>query len=119
GVVLLLTGLYWKIIPPMVQQWYQDENYSHGFIVPLIAGYFLYTRWDELKNAPVNPSKAGLAVILFGLLQLLAGWLGTEYFTMRSSLIVILAGLVLYLFGTGVFRIALLSIAYLFFMIPI
>jgi exosortase D (VPLPA-CTERM-specific) len=119
GVVLLLSALYWKIVPPMVQQWYQDENYSHGFIVPIIAGYFLYTRWDELKNTPVTRWNAGLAVILLGLLQLLAGWLGTEYFSMRSSLIVILAGLVLYLFGTGVFRTALLSIAYLFFMIPI
>jgi exosortase D (VPLPA-CTERM-specific) len=116
---LLLTGLYWKIVPPMVQQWYQDENYSHGFIVPLVAGYFLYTRWDELKDLPVTRWNAGLAVILFGLMQLLIGWLGTEYFSMRSSLIVILAGTVLYLFGTGVFRIALLSIAYLFFMIPI
>jgi exosortase D (VPLPA-CTERM-specific) len=119
GTVLLLTGLYWKIVPPMVQQWYQDENYSHGFIVPLVAGYFLYSRWDELKNSPVTCWNAGLAVVLFGLVQLLAGWLGTEYFSMRSSLIVILAGVVLYLFGTGVFRIALLSIAYLFFMIPI
>jgi len=50
---------------------------------------------------------------------LLIGWLGTEYFSMRSSLIVILAGLVLYLFGSAVFRISLLSLAYLFFMIPI
>ena len=119
GMVLLLAALYWKILPPMVQQWYQDENYSHGFIVPIVAGYFLYTRWDELKNTTVTRWNAGLAVILFGLVQLLAGWLGTEYFSMRSSLIVILAGVVLYLFGTGVFRVALLSLAYLFFMIPI
>jgi exosortase D (VPLPA-CTERM-specific) len=118
-IILLLCGLYYQIIPPMVQQWYHDENYSHGFIVPLIAGYFLYTRWDELKDTTVIPRNVGLLVILFGLFQLLVGWLGTEYFSMRSSLIVILAGLVLYLFGTAVFRIALLSIAYLFFMIPI
>jgi exosortase D (VPLPA-CTERM-specific) len=119
GVVLLLCALYWKIVPPMVQQWYQDENYSHGFIVPLIAGYFLYTRWDQLKDAPVTRCNAGLALVLFGLLELMIGWLGTEYFSMRSSLIVILAGLVLFLFGKGVFRIALVSLAYLFFMIPV
>jgi len=119
GLLLLLFVLYAKIIPPMVQQWYQDENYSHGFIVPLIAGYFLYTRWDELKDAQVNPSKIGLAVIIFGLCQLLVAWLGVEYFTMRSSLIVLLAGLVLYFFGRNVFRIVTLPLAYLFFMIPI
>lgn len=50
GVVLLLCALYWKVVPGMVQQWSQDENYSHGFIVPLISAYFVYIRWDELKN---------------------------------------------------------------------
>jgi exosortase D (VPLPA-CTERM-specific) len=119
GVVLLLCALYWKIVPPMVLQWYQDENYSHGFIVPFISGYFLYTSWGELKDAPVTRCNAGLALVLFGLLELMVGWLGTEYFSMRSSLIVILAGLVLYLFGRGVFKLTLLPVAYLFFMVPI
>lgn len=117
--LLLLAVLYWRVIPPMVQQWYQDENYSHGFIVPFIAGYFLYTRWSELKHARVSPYGAGLAVIIFALCQLLVAWLGVEYFTMRSSLIVLLAGLVLYFFGTGVFRMVSFPIAYLFFMVPI
>jgi len=34
----------------------------------------------------------GLLVIVWGVFQLLAAWLGTEYFTMRTSLIVLLAG---------------------------
>lgn len=119
GVVLLLCALYWKVVPGMVQQWSQDENYSHGFIVPLISAYFVYIRWDELKNTRAVAWNGGLIVIVLGLLALLAGWLGTEYFTMRSSLVIVLAGLVLYLFGRGVFKAALLPIAYLFFMIPI
>jgi exosortase D (VPLPA-CTERM-specific) len=119
AVGLLLCGLYWKVVPLMAQQWYLDENYSHGFIVPLIAGYFLYTRWSELKETPVTRCNAGIALVLYGIFQLMLGWLGTEYFSMRSSLVVTLAGLVLFLFGTKVFRITLLSLCYLFFMIPI
>lgn len=119
GLLFLLGVLYAKIFPSMVLQWHQDENYSHGFIVPLIAGYFLYTRWDKLKDVPVTRWNAGLMVVLCGLVQLLIGWLGTEYFSMRSSFIVILAGLVLYLCGTAAFRIVLLPIAYLLFMVPI
>lgn len=119
GLLLLLITLYVKIVPEMVQQWYQDENYSHGFLVPLIAGYFLYTRWSDLKDAPATCWKYGLIVISFGTLQLLIGWLGSEYFTMRSSLIVLLAGIILFFFGTAVFRIVTLPIAYLFFMVPI
>ncbi len=119
GLLLLLFALYIKIVPEMVMQWYQDENYSHGFLVPLIAGYFLYTRWTELRDAPVIPWNAGLLVIVLGLVQLLIGWLGSEYFTMRSSMIVLLAGLILSFFGSTVFRVLSLPLGYLFFMVPI
>jgi exosortase len=116
---VLLTVLYANIVPDMVMQWYQDDNYSHGFIVPIIAGYFIYTRREELMAAEVNPWTPGLILIVAGIIQLLVAWLGVEYFTMRSSLIVIIAGLVLYFFGKKVFSIALLPICYLIFMVPL
>lgn len=119
GLLILLMVLYAKILPDMVMDWYKDENYSHGFLVPLIAGYFIYIRREELKDAPIIPWWPGLIVIVYALLQLLIGWLGTEYFTMRSSLIVLLAGIVLCFLGIAVFKIMVFPISYLFFMVPI
>lgn len=119
ALLLLLVALYAKVVPEMVQQWYQDENYSHGFLVPLIAGYFFYNRWSEISVTPAVPWKPGFLLIIFGLFQLLIGWLGTEYFTMRSSLIVLLAGLVLSFFGPKLFHAITLPIGYLLFMVPI
>lgn len=117
--LVVLAGLYWRIIPPMVADWYRDENYSHGFIVPLVSAYFIYVSRDELLKARVVPDNRGLAVIVLALAQLTLGWLGTEYFTMRSSLVVLLAGLVIYLFGSPVLRLLRLPLSYLFFMVPI
>lgn len=114
-----LVILYWPILVPMVRQWAADDNYSHGFLVPFIAGYLAWMRRDALVSARIAPSNAGLAVVLFGLGMLLLGWLGTEYFTMRSSLVVVLAGCALYLLGWPVSRILLPSLAYLLLMIPI
>jgi exosortase len=111
--------MYYNIAPLMVQQWYDDPNYSHGFIVPLIAGYFIYERREELMKTEVKPSTAGLLIIIFGLLQLCVGYLAFELYTMRSSFIVILAGMILYFFGMAVFRIMLLPVIYLFFMVPL
>lgn len=119
GIILLLAGIYAAIIPYMVKQWAQDDNYSHGFLVPIIAGYFLWQRWPDLKNRIVKPDGLGLAVVALALLQLIIAWLGTEYFTMRSSLIVLLAGLVLYLFGREVLKGVALPLGYLIFMVPI
>ncbi len=116
---LLLVAVYWQIMPAMVLEWYTDENYSHGFLVPLIAGYFFWQRWPEVKAIPLEPSNWGLVVLLAGGFQLLFSWLGSEYFLMRSSLIVLLAGLVLFVFGREVLKGMALPLGYLFFMVPI
>ena len=120
SLLLVAMGIvYWPIVVPMVKQWAADDNYSHGFLVPLIAGYLAYLRRDELLAADVRPSNFGLAIICFGLFMLLLGWIATEYFTMRSSLVVIIAGSVLYLLGWEIFKILLAPIAYLLLMVPI
>lgn len=120
--ILLLGGialLYGTIVPPMVGDWYHDENYSHGFIVPLVAGYFVYTRWRLLGKTAIRPTGLGLAIVVLALMQLVLAWLGTEYFLMRSSLIVLLAGVILFLFGKEVFSLLRLPLAYLVFMVPL
>jgi exosortase len=117
--LLLLAGIYFSIIPDMVAQWYEDGNYSHGFIIPLVSAWLLYSKREALTSELVVPWFPGLLVVLLGLVQLTVSWLGTEYFTMRSSLVVVLSGVTLYLFGKGVFRLALLPLAYLLFMVPL
>jgi len=118
-VLALLAGMYFKIVPDMVSDWYRDENYSHGFLVPIIAGYFLWQRWPELKNRQVKPDGLGLLVIIWGVIQLLVAWFGTEYFTMRTSLFELLAGMTLFWFGREVLKGMALPLGYLIFMVPI
>jgi exosortase len=117
--LLFLAGLYRSVVPEMVHDWYVDANYSHGFVVPIIAGFFVYDMRRELLGAEVEPWLPGLALFACGLLQLILGWLATEYFTMRSSLIVTLAGMTLFFFGKRLFRLMLLPLGYLLFMVPL
>lgn len=121
-VLLLLIGIgivYWPIILPMVRDWAMDDNYSHGFLVPLIAGYLAFMRKDDLAVATVEPANAGFFLFFFGIVALLLGWLGTEYFTMRSSLVIVIAGSVLFLLGWEIFKILLAPLCYLLLMVPI
>ena len=117
--LLILAGLYRGVVPDMAQQWYEDANYSHGFVVPFIAGYFVYEKRRQLAEVLVEPWWPGFALFLLGLLQLVVGWLGTEFFTMRSSLVVTLAGMTLFFFGKPLFRLMLLPLGYLMFMVPL
>ena len=118
-VLPLLVGMFYTIVPDMVHVWYDDENYSHGFLVPIISGYFLWQRWPDLKDRIVKPDWLGLVVIVWGVFQLLAAWMCTEYFTMRTSLIILLAGMTLFWFGREVLKGMALPIGYLIFMVPI
>ena len=118
-VIVAIGAVYMTIVPDMVADWYDDPNYSHGFLVPLIAAYFLMQNWPAIKSTPLRPSNAGLLLIIGSLILLLLGYIGTEYFTMRSSLVFLLAGIVLYWFGWTVLRLSSLSIAFLIFMVPL
>ena len=117
--LLAIGVVYATIIPGMVDDWYNDPNYSHGFLVPLISVYFLSLNWRELSCTRLKPSNSGLLLIAGSLLLLLFGFIGTEYFTMRSSLVFLIGGIVLYWFGWAVLRLSSLAIAFLLFMVPL
>lgn len=116
---VLLVGLFYPIIKSMVVVWRTDSNFSHGFIVPVIAAYFLYKRSKKLEKAGVFPNNIGLPIIILGLLLLAVAHTASEMFTMGLSLIIVLAGIVLYFFGKEVFKIISLPLGYLIFMIPV
>lgn len=118
-VLIFLSFVYARIVGAMAGVWVSDDNYSHGFIVPLVAAWFIYDNWDGIKTSRSEGSNLGLPVLLLGIVQLLLGWMATEYYNMRLSLIVVLSGIILYLFGREVFRKLRLSLAYLILMIPL
>jgi len=123
AVVLILAALlgavYWKILGALVAQWWDDPNYSHGFLVPLFSLYLVWQQRATLRSLPRHGSLVGILVILTGIGLLLLGDLGAENFLMRSSLIVIVAGLILFHLGTQVFRVLLFPLGFLFFMVPL
>src|SRR5262249_53377549 len=99
---LLVLGfglLYWQVIVKLVSDWYNDDNYSHGFLIVPIAAYFVWERRGRLKAAASNPSALGLVVVVASILVLLAGILGSELFLTRISILGVLVGAVLFLFG--------------------
>ncbi|GAB7024027.1 exosortase A [Salidesulfovibrio brasiliensis] len=119
-VFLVLFGLaYAEVLRGMVLAWYGDDNYSHGFLIPVVAGWFVYTGWQDLRDTEVRPSDLGGLLVLAGAAQFVLAWLATEYFNMRLSMVVLLAGAVLLFFGREVFRKLRLPIGYLVLMVPL
>jgi exosortase len=67
----------------------------------------------------LKPSWWGLLVLALGLCILVVGQLGAELFLSRLSLLVVIAGLILFFLGQTVFRAVLFPWAFLLLMIPI
>lgn len=114
-----ITLLYAKNFEKLFSDWSIDENYSHGFFVPLAFFWMLWRQRQELERTRVSPCSWGILIVLIALLQLAAGTWGAENFVAHSSLLVLLCGITLFLFGTEMLRLVAFPIAWLLFMIPL
>jgi len=116
GVLLLV---YLPVLIDLVQNWYSDANYSHGFLVPLISGYLIWRKRRELSNIRLSYNTWGLILVIAAMMLFIVGNAASEYFTVRFSLILCIFGLVLYLLGSEITRKTWFEIVFLCFMIPI
>jgi exosortase len=111
--------LYYKVIASLMHDWSVDDNYSHGFFIVPIALYFAWERRVALKEAVRNASAWGLVLVVCSLAMLVAGILGVELFLTRVSMLGVLAGGILFLFGWNHIKILIFPVAFLLLMIPI
>lgn len=118
-ILAAVVGLYFPVLAAMAQDWKTNDNYSHGFFIPLISGYMVYAMRAELQGLTIKPVNWGLILVLAGLGQLYIARVGSEFFLQRTSLIPLLVGLALFLLGKAITRRLLLPIAYLLFMVPL
>jgi exosortase len=119
-VLLALTGwLYAPILGRLVGQWWSDPNFSHGFFVPVFAAYVLWQDRNRLRAIKPVPSNWGLPLILLSLLTLILGVFGAELFLSRTSLLLLAAGIVIFLRGWMTLRAVLFPLIFLVLMIPI
>ncbi|MBZ5679197.1 MAG: exosortase/archaeosortase family protein [Acidobacteriia bacterium] len=121
--VVVLTALsLWLYAPTLfhlVVQWWRDPDFSHGFFVPVFSAFVLWQGRTRLVRLPPRPAWTGLAILAFALVTLVIGQMGAELFLARSSLLLLLAGIVVLFLGWGYLRAVLFPFAFLILMIPI
>ena len=115
----LILSLYHQITLDLARTWSRDENFSHGYFVPLFAGYVVWRNRHEIAAAPKQSSIWGAAFIAGSLLTLTVGILGSELFLSRTSLILLLGSMIIFFWGWKVFWKLAFPWAFLFLMVPI
>jgi exosortase len=116
---ILTLWLYWPTLLRLVSQWSTDRDFSHGFFVPLFSAFVIWQDRARLSRLTSQPSWSGVILLIFALVTFIVGQMGAELFLSRTSLLLLLAGLVVLFAGWGMFRAVLFPWAFLFLMIPI
>jgi exosortase len=112
--------VYWGVLAHLGLFWWQDENYSHGLLIPFIIAYILWAGRAELERTEKRPrASVGAAFVAAALLALWAGTAGAELFVQRTSLVLLLAGLCVYFWGWRLLRAVAVPLVLLALAIPI
>jgi exosortase len=111
---------YATVLVKLGHNWWTDENYSHGLLIPFIIGYIVWTERERFSRTPHRPMMViGLTAVLVAILALWAGTAGAELFTQRISLVLMLAATVIYFWGFALLRLMVVPLFLLVLAIPI
>lgn len=121
GVVTLalLAIAYWDGLENLVNRWIDQEEYSHGFFIPLVSAWFLYERRSAIAGSLGAGSWFGTVAVLVACVLLVVAALTDTFFLAHGSLILAILGLVLACGGWTLLTVTFIPIAFLAFMVPL
>ena len=124
SVALLLLACflwgYWPTLASMAKKWWNDPQYSQGYLVPFFSVFVLYLRRNKISRMFFQ----SLTIEAYRLIVIgLATHIGCGYFNVDwidgLSILLVIGGLFWVLGGLAYLRWAWPAILFLFFMIPL
>ena len=103
----------------LVRRWSAQEEYSHGFLIPVVAAWMLWSRRDAVFASVGRPSWIGVLLISVAGMMLIVGELSAFYLLSQLGFVVVLLGIVLAIGGISLLKVTFIPIAFLVFAIPL
>jgi exosortase len=116
---LLLIACYGPLLAGLTRQWATDSDMSHGFLVLPVVAFVVWRRRAELTAIEPRTNWWGLAIAVWGAVQMLLGTLAAQVFIARTAFLVSLIGAVLLLGGTRALKTLAFPLLLLLFLFPI
>ncbi len=103
----------------MTNIWFTRPEYSHGVLIPLIAGYLIWQRRHDIAARGFNGNWLGLGAVVLGLALWLIGRITTIFAVSQYALVIMFYGLALALVGAKSFAKLWPPMLMLLLMIPL
>ena len=111
---------YGGALVALVQMWTDRPVYSYGFVLPIVAGYIVWIKRQDLARVNHEPDYGlGIAVTLVALVFLVVGHIGSIVSLKTVSIVVAIAGLILLRWGRAVLSRVWFPLAYLLLGMPV
>ena len=115
----LFCLLFLEQIVYLVRIVWQEEKYSHGFLIPVVSLGWLWLNRERLAAQSRSPSHVGIVVVAVGILL----WLMTRVTGFNAlahlAMLVVLSGMVVFATGWRYFARVLFPVGYLVFCFPV
>ena len=116
---LLILPAFWGGILELVGRWEKQEEYSHGYLIPLVTAYLIWQRRDLLKTLEFTPAWWPVVLVIIGLVVAVIGEISALYILIHFSLILIILALACSVMGWQAFKFVLIPLGLLAFAIPL
>ena len=118
GIFAVLFYSYWPTFVWIEEAWRNEPDYSHGYLVPFLAGMLCWHRRDSFPGIRAALSPWGLSLIGLAVVMRLVGRLVYADFLDGWSIVPMIAGIAWFLMGPQAMKWALPAIVFLLLMIP-
>jgi exosortase D (VPLPA-CTERM-specific) len=117
--LLVCLVVFSESLLELVHRWSAQEEYSHGFLIPVIVAWLLWTRRDAIVASIGRPSWMGPVLILLAAVMHIVGKLSALFMLSQLGFIVAVIGVTLGLGGYSLLKVTFVPIIFLIFAIPL
>lgn len=117
--LILMVWAYYGGLTNLMHRWEVEEEYNHGYFLPLMTLVFLWQLGPSLARVPFRPAWFALVVAGLALAMLVVGELSAIFLLIHYSFILLLLALSLAVVGWQGTRLTFVPIAILVFAVPI
>lgn len=115
----LLVFAFQDGLAHLIVRWNTQEEYSHGYLIPLVSAYLIWQRRDFLKTLEFKSSWVPIGLVLFGLLISVIGEISALYILIHFSVVLIILAMAWSLMGWKAFKYVLFPLGLLIFAVPL
>jgi exosortase D (VPLPA-CTERM-specific) len=116
---ILLIAIFHEIMGVLADIWWGSEEYSHGLMIPFIAGFLIWQMHKELAAFDYRGSWRGMALLATGIGVYVVGELASLQVFLEYAVLVMLMGGLWAIVGDTLFRRIWIPVFFMFFAIPL